>query len=438
MKIGGVLFLFLIFPGLTYGASHYIRAGATGANDGSSWANAWTTFPSGSNFVRGDEYYVADGNYGGSFYLSKATSGTTPIKICKATVSTQGACSSPHGSDVGWDNSYGDGQAIFNGGGIEFASGYWIFDGVKGLGSRGASGSQPTTYGFYFIPPKAGSTIRPVQFSGSDIRILHTAVTCPGAAGDIQQFGFSGVGARVSISNSFVENCQTSMWNQGADNLIENSYLGKHWSSAANHGTQVQQVTRPIFRNNIVTFCEPQCIEPGGGATTNMTDGQIYNNVFMNITTGNGVLKATSSSSILNTVMYGNTVINSEGPILYQNNEGLGHGSGNTVVNNLFYNCKAIINQSTGSPVTHSHNALFDSGSISESNVQIGSGNPFVDLAGGNYRLKAATSPGMALASPYNLDLMGVARSAWTRGAYEFSIGGPSLLSAPSNLRVVP
>ena len=51
-------------------ASHYIRAGATGANDGSSWADAWTTFPNGATYIRGDEYYVATGTYvGGRRFL---------------------------------------------------------------------------------------------------------------------------------------------------------------------------------------------------------------------------------------------------------------------------------------------------------------------------------------------------------------------------------
>ena len=222
-------------------------------------------------------------------------------------------------------------------------------------------------------------TIRPVQFPGSNIQIRHTAVTCPGPTGDIQQFGFSGFGASVTVSYAYVNNCQVSMFNQGADNIIENSWFGTHWSSAANHGVQVEQTLRPIFRNNIVTFCHPQCIEPGGGATTNINDGQYYNNVFANIPSGNGVLKGVSSSadSIINTVMYGNTVINSDGPILYQNNAGLGMCSGNTVVNNLFYNSPNIINQADGSPISHSFNALFDSGTISEMGVQIGTGDPF-------------------------------------------------------------
>src|SRR6185503_422993 len=329
-------------------ASHYIRAGATGANDGSTWADAWTTFPSSTTYIRGDEYYVADGTYSGAFDFARGVSGTTTIKICKATISTVGRCSSAHGSDTGWQNTYGDGQALFPGTGVKFSTAYWIFDGVSGAGSRASTGSNPASYGFYFTPPNSGSTIRPVVYNANNIQVLHTAVTCPGASGNIQQFGYSGTGDAVTASQTYVNNCQVSHWNQGDDSVIENSYFGSHWSSSANHGVQVGQTVRPVFRNNLVNMCHPQWIEPAGDFFTGISNGQYYNNVFANVVGGNGVLKGVCDGAIVNTVMYGNTVINSEGPILYQNNEGRGTGSGNTVVNNLFYNCDAIINQSTG------------------------------------------------------------------------------------------
>jgi len=419
-------------------ASHYIRAGATGANNGSSWNDAWTNFPGSTAYVRGDEYYVASGSYTGGNSFSTSASGSTVIKICKATDSTIGSCSTAHGSDTGWQTSYGDGQAIISGTtGVSFTKANWVFDGVVG------SGSDFSSYGFYFTPPRSGTTIRPVQFGGfsdsaNNIQIKHTAVTCPGSSGDIQQFGYSGYGNSVTLTSVYVDNCQVSMWTQGDDNIIENSYFGKHWSSSSNHGVQVEQIVRPIFRNNIVTMCSPQCIEPGGGSTTNITNGQYYNNVFANIDSGNGVLKGVSSGSIINTVMYGNTVVNSAGPILYQNNEGLGNGSGNTVVNNLFYNCSSIINQSTGGPISHSFNALFNSGSISETGVQISSGNPFVNSAAGNYNLKAATNAGLALSAPFNTDVTGAIRGSdgvWDRGAYEFESGSGGL-PVPTNLQI--
>jgi len=62
-KKSNYLILFLavsvFFPSLLWAANHYVRAGATGAGDGSDWENAYTQLP--PNLVRGDTYYIADG-----------------------------------------------------------------------------------------------------------------------------------------------------------------------------------------------------------------------------------------------------------------------------------------------------------------------------------------------------------------------------------------
>ena len=65
-----------------YSANHYIRAGAAGAKNGNDWTNAWTTLPASNSFVRGDTYYVADGNYGAQTFGTTA-SGTTLIIVKK-------------------------------------------------------------------------------------------------------------------------------------------------------------------------------------------------------------------------------------------------------------------------------------------------------------------------------------------------------------------
>lgn len=267
-----------------------------------------------------------------------------------------------------------------------------------------------------------------------------SAVTCPGPSLDIQQFGYSGTGNGVVADHTYVNNCQVSHWNQGDDNVIANSYMGDYWSTSSNHGVHIEQVLRPKFYNNIVASCPIQCIEPGGGSSTNITNGFYYNNVFLNVTGTNGVVKGTSSGAIINTVFYGNTVINSNGPFLYQNNEGLGYGSGNALINNLLFNCDSLFNQAGGGAISHSYNALFDSGTISETGVQIGTGDPFVDYVNGNYALKSPTQAGAFLPSPYNMDIKGIARGidgSWDRGAYEYAASGVTQLAAPTGLRIL-
>jgi hypothetical protein len=53
----------VFFPSILWAASHYIREGAAGKQDGSDWENAHTQLP--PNLVRGDTYYITDGTYPG-------------------------------------------------------------------------------------------------------------------------------------------------------------------------------------------------------------------------------------------------------------------------------------------------------------------------------------------------------------------------------------
>ena len=51
------------------GDYHYVRAGATGLNNGSDWNNAWTSLP--ATLVRGDTYYIADGRMESTFLMTR-------------------------------------------------------------------------------------------------------------------------------------------------------------------------------------------------------------------------------------------------------------------------------------------------------------------------------------------------------------------------------
>ena len=105
---------FIIFiPSFVLAGNHYVRDGAIGANNGSDWINAWTSLP--SSLIRGDTYYIADGTYFG-YTFDDAESGTSIITIKKA-------IESDHGSETGWDLSYGDGVATFTST-ITISSGY--------------------------------------------------------------------------------------------------------------------------------------------------------------------------------------------------------------------------------------------------------------------------------------------------------------------------
>jgi len=110
-------------------ASHYIRAGATGgSNNGSSWANAWTSFSS-VTWTRGDTYFVAGGTYSENVVVAKALSGSQWITIKKANATD-------NSQDAGWSAPYATDQASINGT-VRLSDGYIEFDGVTGSGTTG-------------------------------------------------------------------------------------------------------------------------------------------------------------------------------------------------------------------------------------------------------------------------------------------------------------
>jgi hypothetical protein len=94
-----------------------VRAGATGVGDGSDWDNAYPALP--SSLVRGGTYYVADGSYRGCSL--DAASGDIPVVLKKAT-------DVEHGTDVGWQAGYGDGEAVF--GELSIRADLMVLDGL--------------------------------------------------------------------------------------------------------------------------------------------------------------------------------------------------------------------------------------------------------------------------------------------------------------------
>ena len=89
-----------------FAAEYYIRAGASGSNNGNDWTNAYTSLP--STYTRGDTYYIASGTYNGNWVIDSAESGSTWTYIRKAT-------GAGHGTGTGWNDSYATGPAVING-----------------------------------------------------------------------------------------------------------------------------------------------------------------------------------------------------------------------------------------------------------------------------------------------------------------------------------
>lgn len=450
-------------------ADHYVRAGATGANNGSDWTNAYSLLP--ATLVRGDTYFIAAGSYG-SYTFDDAESGSTWIYIKKAT-------SSAHGTETGWNSAYGTGQAIFSLWSIK--TGYWDIDGVTG-GGPGTSGSIRTNFfsGHGFKVSGYSSPLLDMNYFGADrIYIRHTE--------------FDGVDRMYGVGNS---NCYSSgmkavkdepsgtffsagqgvsdttfeyiymhdmtcppFWTFGMNNVIV------QYSGFARNG---RSGTEPVPHSELwsglgdsnVTF-RWNWIEDisntgvfahvNGGATTGCA---IYGNVItqtgISSVVAMNVMDIAGADSSSNWKFYNNTIVGwtSGNPAIT-----FASGSGNIVQNNLWaQNPRVGAFNISGS---HSYNAFYSNihedtgGDISsslasgESNGQLLSSSPFVNFAGDDFKLVRATNAGTTLPNPYNVDMLGNIRGAdsvWDRGAFEYQSGNPppppKIPNYPTNILV--
>jgi len=185
---------------------------------------------------------------------------------------------------------------------------------------------------------------------------------------------------------------------------------------------------------------------------------EIYGNVFW-YTPNNTVIGTGPSGVIGDTGMqcathcitndmkvYDNSVIN-----LHGGNTGVHFGAtealNNKVYNNIWYNCSASEPFFFIGVNDHNYNWYYDveqqgitasSLAASETNGQLGSGDPFENWVGMDFRLKQATDPGLTLPAPYDQDWFGNPRGQdgnWDRGAVEYTGGAPPVpdCSVPSD-----
>ena len=397
------------------GGFRYIRPGATGANTGADWANAYTQLP--SSLVRGVTYYLADGSYP-NYTFDDPQAGTKVITMKKATATD-------HGTSTGWQAGYGDGQASW--GPIEFQSSYWVFDGQQGFGT----GTQES-YGFRISYRGTDQGVKLVRFSNSPsyITMRHVDMEHAGAVGDYgHDIIYSLGGHHYVFSYCYMHDVSRYpvVLDNTDDTILEYSYIARNESTPIEHGEGVFGVnaSRIIVRYSIFEDIE--------GTTAILMSGadawEIYGNVifwtpaFNRSTYGNGAIGTWSQPQYFSTNarIYNNVFANLTDAL----NGGLGLKDGNNVAhNNLWYN----VARPRLNGASHDYNACFacvDTSSISgEAHGQVGAGNPFEDLANKHFRLVTGTAAGLGLSSPYDRDPDGNIRGGdgvWDRGAFEFS-----------------
>ena len=438
MSICVLISLLIFIPSTAWSANHYIRAGATGLNNGSSWANAWTTFGA-VTWTNGDTYYIAGGTYSENVSIP-SRSGTSWITIKKANAAD-------NGGDTGWSSSYATTQAVISGG-LIIAADYTEIDGVTGSGGAG--------YGIK-IQPATDTTAVWIDSGTNPVYLHHLEIQgynrVTGTAGGVYNNNTGGVTAKgLHMAYCWIHDTAfngvtlggtvgTSYTDYGL--LFENNYL-----SNIGGGTpliDMQSIQLSYGNQDAYTIIRNNTFKNGRGTAfiTYMDGGgthsrsRVYNNLFyitytVTYTLSPGAIVllpgagATDGIYIYNNTFYG---VSGSGASRIE----MGSAATNVEVkNNIWSNCFNTGSLSIGA-LTASNNSYYNNtGTISsgETNQITATEDVFVSAAGENFHLKNGTvSPvdsGLDLSSIFTTDHDGVGRpqgSAWDRGAYEFVSG---------------
>lgn len=420
-------------------ANHFVRTDATGNNSGSDWANAYTSLP--SALVRGDTYFLADGSYNGRVF-STSVNGLQLITIKKATPND-------HGTEAGWQASYGDGQVLFTGG-LEFTTPNWLLEGQTG---GGAVNNWQGNFGFKISEADNGTAIIRVSKGANNITLRHIDFQGKGSVstdgGSISNDALAIYGASDVTLSYFrmrgVGRCPFFISPQRL--IVEHGWVESFFGSSAVHSEVASiwgfegNVGDVTFRYNLFTDIQ----STGGIMWDNSSNPNaklfVYGNVFYkqpgaNWGEANGVIGGWTGGNgeeFRNASVYNNTFINvdqeslSGFPNVFSNN---------TVYNNLFYNCQS---PNFAKFSTHDNNHFINSGGThgEASGTSASSGDPFVNLSGLDFRLKSSLGGGRTLDPAFAMDPLGVSRGRdgqWDRGAFEY---GPKVLkSTPTLIRV--
>ncbi|MGE0764050.1 MAG: hypothetical protein AB7N80_12285 [Bdellovibrionales bacterium] len=436
-----LLLLTLIFySSISLAANRYVRQGAVGANNGSDWTNAYPSLP--ATLIRGDTYYIGDGSYG-RYTFDDPLSGIQVITLKKATVAD-------HGTAVGWQDSYGDGQATFSD--MTFNFGYYTIDGQK----RNESNWQDTpSYGFRNTGSVYSSALNPGPTCADNLVIRYVDIGGPPGSAYSESlpssgFYFGGFGEscdRWVVHRSHIHHVEIPFQIAGGSTgLIEYNWIGPGWAKEAIRG-QIK-ASNFIIRNNVfkdscqftpgdqTSGCTAEIAMWDGSAAGSFSGNEIYGNIFQKTTNehnsggvivvgGNGSSWVGVSAS--NTKIYNNTLVG-----FHQGNAMIlvNGGTGNAVTNNIWYDIgPGVFFECSANTCTNNLKLM---------------ANPFVAYPN-NLRLSIAR-PGTTLGAPYDVDLTGVMRGSdgvWDVGAYEFGgtipvPTGRKLKSSTTTIRVTP
>lgn len=435
MKNKSILYAFLaatvvfcIGTGATSAANYHVRAGATGAANGSDWINAYPSLP--TTLLRGSTYYVATGTYGG-YIFNTAESGTSVVTVKKATVLD-------HGANTGWNDAYGTGTAVFTNY-WQITRGYFTLDGQVG----GGPGSWTNGYGFK-IQSLSTTTFRPgirIFDDRKNVTLRHFEIQGNGGDGDGGNNGPANdaleIGHRTdrtTVSYAYLHDMGRTLIFAHGNNMFFEFIYGGRFESTGNEHSEIASIwaalapqPNPAVTNVTFANCVWSHIDGTGGLIMYADGVEMYGNVFyrpagVTFAAAHGALATWGHVGSIFTRgrVYNNSFIN-----LGAGHPALGIGFGkitndNIVMNNIFYNCRVDF----GGVTFHDYNLFITTtgtGAASEPHGATATSSIFNDYLALDFTLKSNTVAGTNVGAPYNLDPTGKPRATWTRGAYEYS-----------------
>jgi hypothetical protein len=382
--------------------------GSYGRGDGADWDNALPGLPEAKSerwgegpkrIGAGDTVLVAGGEYRKAWSPGAGGTGEASRLVIRR------ATKADHGPAAGWQETMDAEVRLVGPAHIRLEGlSYVTVDGV-------------TEYGFYTASEQPRGV---VVTKCRQVLVSHVRVD-----GSVNQDSYRGMdlrdGEEVRISDCWISNTPNDsllMLNM-KKTVIEHCRLGPKIAPApGKYGWHADLIeargnTEIDFRYNRVDWAAD-----GVFLFEENKVWRIYGNVF----TGGG--KATRTHSTNPPV----GPVSVHHNVFYKSYAGVAYGSGATgqVSNNIFYQCQSV----SYSAATHDHNYYFECGANVEEAGKASGGDPFVDAAKGDFRLKAgagAVDAGTALAAPFDVDAAGVKRpqgKGWDMGAYELVPAG--------------
>ncbi|MBN2102516.1 right-handed parallel beta-helix repeat-containing protein [bacterium] len=447
----------LLMISISLQAFHYIRADATGNNDGSDWNNAYTTLP--AELERGATYYISDGNYE-SYTFDDAEGETQYIKIKKA-------IESDYGTDAGWQSSYGDGQAVFDI--LTFSTSYWIFDGQK-------RDDWENGYGFKIKPDESYqfNATKGIRLSWTDhITFRYIEIEQFGQQQfEVKQEGFYGPAtSEILIQYSYVHDFMgNGILLHGENNIVEYSKIADSFGYGGTHSQGIQ-----LFSNSVVNMTIRYNIFQDMRGTADIasawgTDGlDIYGNIFYNTPGSSGYTSPAAihdlssgpeETGLTNAHIYNNLFyrFNEDHVNVNHNHAGVlitytSDPSSNLIYNNLFVDCEDVnLDSHYNSDLDiyysnsiHDYNYLINSDLVWNADPEVHDlmltgPDPIIDADNGDFRLTAsapAINAGLDLTTlagfnPDSVDPDQNIRGAdgfWDIGAYEYVSAAPDQIA---------